>query len=372
MPRRLLLAIVVIACACLPAAAQNVAPYSFQQAVRQGVVDFVVNPWLGANAAHYDALLSALASLRPGLVNRLGFEYGGVSVKKLDFASQYAARIHALLPQARIGGGFPENLKDDYAETLPCDSESDLRLFSRPDLTSRSSATGGRYFWIDISLPAAQDYYICIGKAEIRRGFAHFHFEESNNVAEHSISKHGAIAGYRRIREALISYAKARGLELSFSGEPELAHAMPLDAVYIPARFYIDGFATEYRNRIPTPVGRGYTYALSAAIADHCVAQVPRSTRVLFYIDNFDYHQDDLRRMMELDSLNRRELITRSAQTAHDHGVTFVAALNHCDGCVPASFVGDKCEITSSNVSYYNAATCGDIEAVRRALQIQH
>jgi hypothetical protein len=256
-----------------------------------------------------------------------------------------AKKITQILPRARIGGGFPENLKTAYSENLPCDSETDLRSFSRGDLTNRPAGTGGKYYWIDPSLPAAQEYYICIGKAQIRRGFTHLHFEEADNILKLSAAPQAAVAGYAHVREALLQYGNTMGVTVSFSGEPEMAREIPLDAVYIPARFFEESFDREYQNLVRTQDGNGYTYALSAAIINHYVALVPRRTKVMFYIDNFDYKQDDLRRMMELDGLNRRHLITQSAQAARAGGAVFVPSLNHCDGCVPSNVIGDTCEL---------------------------
>ncbi len=60
----------------MAAAADAPALYTFEEAVSDGVIDFVVNPW-----AHPDisADIDAIGKLNPGLVNRLGFEYGGIA-----------------------------------------------------------------------------------------------------------------------------------------------------------------------------------------------------------------------------------------------------------------------------------------------------
>ena len=340
------------------------ASYEFRQAAGQGVVDFVINPY-----AHfgYDGILGSLRGLDPGLVNRLGFQYGGVTARKLEATGAMARRVRSVLPRARIGGGFPENLRADYSERLPCDGENDVRAFTRAGLTG---AAAGRYFWIDPSLVGAQDYYICIGKAQIRRGFDHLHFEEADNVLKESANRGEAVRGYARVREALLRYGAGLGVAVSFSGEPGLAREMPLDAVYVPARFYTEGFDREYRHRVETREGRGYTYVLSPAIAAHFAGLVGGRAVVLFYVDNFDFHQDDLRRMMELDGPNRRAMIVGSGRVAAEHGVVFVPSLDHCDGCVPPALVGDACEV-SGGVSYYDAVVCGDLEAVGEAIRVQ-
>lgn len=342
--------------------------YSFDEAARRGVVDFVVNPWAKIS---YDAILANLKELQPGLVNRLGFQYGGITLKKLNYTGDMARRIHDVLPQARIGGGFPENLKADYSETLPCDNDTDMETFSRPALTSSPAGTGGKYYWIDPSLEAAQRYYICVGKAQIRRGFAHLHFEESDNVLKQSKSRAGSLAGYAHVRDVLLDYGKSQGVAVSFSGEPDLAASLPLESIYVPSRFYENTFDTQYRNRITTDVGKRYSYVLSSAIVEHYVGLVPSRTKVMFYIDNFDYRQDDLRRMMELDAPNRRILITRSASAAHQHGAIFIPSLNHCDGCIPPEFVGDPNELLpGGKISYYDAAACSDFQTIHDALEI--
>lgn len=340
--------------------------YNFKEAVQHGVIDFVVNPW-----AHPDisADIVEIGRLAPGLVNRLGFEYGGMSSKHLNFSGDAASKIHGLLPRARIGGGFPENLKADYRAVLPCDSETDLRTFTRDGITGKAYDTNNGYYWVDINLVPAQQYYICIGKAQIRRQFDHLHFEESDEILANCASRAACVLGYKRVRDELTQYAKDRGMSLSFSGEPVLASAMVLDSVYIPSRFYIEDFDQQYRNKVSTDVGVRYTYVLSPLIVQDLVRNVPKGTSILFYVDNFDSRQDDLRRMMELDGPNRRELIKRSAKVAAKFGATFVPSYNHCDGCIPLNLVGDPCEANSeSKVSVYNARTCKDLDTIKASL----
>jgi hypothetical protein len=172
--------------------------------------------------------------------------------------------------------------------------------------------------------------------------------------------------------EELARYATERGISLSFSGEPKLAREMALDSVYIPARFYIEDFDREYRNRVSTEFGAQYTYVLSPLIVQGLIREVTKRTGVLFYVDNFDSRQDDLRRMMELDGPNRRELIQRSGEVAARHGATFVPSYSNCDGCVPLNLVGDSCKAKlNSKLSVYNARECGDLEAIRETLAAQ-
>ena len=113
-----------------------------------------------------------------------------------------------------------------------------------------------------------------------------------------------------------------------------------------------------------TAVGNGYTYVLSPQLVQDSLREVPRPTHVLFYVDNFDPRQDDLRRMMELDGPNRRVLIVRSAQTAAKYGATFIPSYNHCNGCVPLDALGDSCEVAVKG-SFYNARVCGDLQAIK-------
>jgi len=358
-------------CLLLPAAvfAESVgidSSYNFKEAVQHGVIDFVVNPW-----AHPDisADIVEIGKLAPGLVNRLGFEYGGMSSKRLNFSGDAASQIHGLLPRARIGGGFPENLKADYRAALPCDSETDLRTFTHDAITGKAYGGNKDYYWVDISLVPAQEYYICIGKAQIRRQFDHLHFEESDEILANCASRAVCVLGYKRVRDELARYAKDRGIGLSFSGEPVLAGEMALDSVYIPARFYVDDFDQQYRNKVSTDVGVGHTYVLSPLIVQDLVREVPKGTNILFYVDNFDSRQDDLRRMVELDGPNRRELIKRSAMVAAKFGATFVPSYNHCDGCIPLNLIGDPCEADSkSNLSVYNARACGDLNTIKASL----
>ena len=358
-------------CLLLPAAvfAESLGPnstYGFKEAVQHGVIDFVVNPWVHPDI---NADIVQIGKLAPGLVNRLGFEYGGLSSKRLNFSGDAASQIRRLLPRARIGGGFPENLKADYRGVLPCDSETDLRTFTRDAITGKAFDSSNGYYWVDINLVPAQEYYICIGKAQIRKQFDHLHFEESDEILANCVSRDACVLGYKRVHDELIQYAKDRGISLSFSGEPVLAHEMALDSVYVPARFYIEDFDQQYRNKVSTDVGVRHTYVLSPLIVQDLVRKVPKGTSILFYVDNFDSRQDDLRRMMELDGPNRRELIKRSAMVAAKFGATFVPSYNHCDGCIPLSLIGDPCESNSeSKLSVYNARACGDLDTIKATL----
>jgi hypothetical protein len=348
------------------AAASINSTYNFKEAVQHGVIDFVVNPWVHPDIS---ADIVEIGRLAPGLVNRLGFEYGGISFKRLNFSGDAASQIHGVLPHARIGGGFPENLKADYRAVLPCDSESDLRTFTRDAITGKAFGSNNGYYWVDINRVPAQQYYICVGKAQIRRKFDHLHFEQSDEILANCASRAACVLGYMRVRDELKRYAEDRAIGLSFSGEPLLAREMVLDSVYVPARFYIEDFDQQYRNKVRTDVGVQYTYVLSPMIVQDLLQKVPKGTSVLFYVDNFDSRQDDLRRMMELDGPNRRALIKRSAEMAAKFGATFVPSYNHCDGCIPLDLIGDPCEAdTESNLSGYNSRACGDLDTIKASL----
>jgi hypothetical protein len=339
------------------------------ESLDHGAIDFVTNPWAQPDVS---ADLEAIGKLKPGLINRLGFEYGGVSLRHLSFSGNAASKLHEMLPRARIGGGFPENLRADYTASLPCESEVDIRAFSRFELTGKAFDKDNNYYWIDPSLKPAQDYYICIGKAQIRRNFNHLHFEEADNILAACTVWSACVTGYKRVRAELQQYANKMGIALSFSGEPKLAQELTLESVYIPARFYIDDFDQKYRNKIKTGVGNEYTYVLSPQIVQDVLKEVPKKTRVLFYVDNFDPRQDDLRRMMELDGPNRRELIIRSAKVAAKYGAVFVPSYNHCHGCVPLNVLGDLCEGgPGAKLSVYNARVCGDLRSIKDSFAAQ-
>ena len=362
---------VALWCLFLPAAAftEHVnasSTYNFKEAVQHGVIDFVVNPWVHPDIS---ADIIEVGRLASGLVNRLGFEYGGMSSKQLNFSGDAASEIHRLLPRARIGGGFPQNLKTDYRAVLPCDSETDLRTFTRSAITGKAFDSRDDYYWVDINLAPAQEYYICIGKAQIRRQFDHLHFEESDEILANCASRAACVLAYRRVRDELQRYAQDLGIGLSWSGEPALAREMALDSVYVPARFYIEDFDRQYRNKVSTAVGMRHTYVLSTLIVQDVMQRVPKGTSIFFYVDNFDSRQDDLRRMMELDGPNRRELIKRSAEVAAKFGATFVPSYNHCDGCIPVSLIGDPCEANpQSKLTVYNARECGDLDTIKTSL----
>jgi hypothetical protein len=92
----------------------------------------------------------------------------------------------------------------------------------------------------------------------------------------------------------------------------------------------------------------------------------------MFYIDNWDPEQDDLRRLMELRSANRRTLIVKSAENAVAGGAYFIPTVYHCEGCGPrADVVGDPCEVLPNGKTQYDAFVCGDWSTIRKALAIE-
>jgi hypothetical protein len=232
-----------------------------------------------------------------------------------------------------------------------------------------------RFVMLDMSKVAAQDYEICLGQIYVRQGFTFLQFEGMAGIVAHSGSHAAAVAGYRRIRDAVQAYADAIGTQVYFSGDWQFARELRLDATYDPARFYHTTVPqwVRYQNRISQPgFGNGYTYVLSPKIIADRVASVPPYTRVMFYIDNWDPQQDDLRRLMELGSANRRTLILKSAQNAAAGGAYFIPTVYHCEGCGPkAQVVGDPCEVLTNGKTQYDAYLCGDWPTIRQALAIE-
>ena len=156
-----------------------------------------------------------------------------------------------------------------------------------------------------------------------------------------------ALAAYTQLALNLRRRAADKGRPLYLSGDFTTAAALKLEAVYEPSRFYhLEPAYKRYQNRVARPgAGNGYSYVLSPAIIEDQKAKLPATTAVLFYVDNWNDKEDDLRRMMELDAGNRRFMIAQSLVVARQHGALFVPSLDHCVGCVAPRLVGDACEI---------------------------
>ena len=345
----------------------SVGTYTLEEAIAQGVVDINYNPWTKRSIA---PMTSHLAELNPGLINRIGFLYGGPSTFFLNAMRDVVAAVRQILPRALFGGGFNESVYNDYRQTLDCGGDGGSQTFDAGEVSSAKNPGSNAHF-VDIAKPAAQDFYICIGRMLIDRGVTYLHFEAPVLVLNAASSAAGGVAGYRRVRGELIRYALQKHLTLYFSGDPSLAAQMTLDGVYMPSRLYHVTVPDllRYQNRIEEPhVGVGYTYALSSKMIDDTVRETPPGMHVFFYIDNWDESQDDLRRLMELDAENRRRLLVLSATAAHAGGAYFIPPLTHCEGCVQPGHVGDACEILKDGVSEYDAYACGDFAAIGLAL----
>lgn len=238
------------------------------------------------------------------------------------------------------------------------------------DLSQRSL---GDTAWLDLARPEARDYYLCIGLALIDKGFTLIGFPEHENVIAHASSKPDAVTNFVSVFKQLRQYGESKGERIYFSGDPATdATVTEVDFYYVPARFFHTTFAQQYQNKVSRPgIGVGYAYSLSPRRVHDVMATVPPGRRVFFYVDNWDAKQDDLRRFMELDSANRRYLLSTSAHTARQGGAYFILNLLHCVDCIPASVVGDRCEVRPDGKTEYDAVTCGDLPTIKQALQAQ-
>jgi hypothetical protein len=341
--------------------------YKFDDSVKHGVVDLYFNPWSNRDIR---PLISHLGEINPGLINRVGFEYGGPSQYFINAVGELVIRIRSVLPRVLIGGGLNEAIHRSYKETLQCGGAMGNQSFQFSELVT-GSQLGADANLVDITKSRAQDFYACIGQMLIERGVTYLHFEAPTLVLSASPSRDSAANGYLSVRDRLITYATQRHLKIYFSGDPTLAKILQLDGIYMPSRLFhvsIPSYFRYQRRIAESGSGVGYTYALSFNIVDDTVGSVPKRTKVFFYIDNWDESQDDLRRFSELDGVNRRRLLIESAITAGKGGAYFIPPLEHCEGCVNANHVGDKCEILANGKSEYDAYECGDFPTISDAL----
>ena len=339
--------------------------HSLDQASNLGMVDVSSDYWARSNL---EQLIADLRLINPGIVNRFGFFYGGPTRKWIDVTGGIARAIRSALPKALMGAGFPEAILVDYDETLDCGSEE--KRFVTIDLASQKFTE--KVSWIDMSKGAAKGYYICLGERFLDQGFSLLHFEAPELVLQHSVDPKTAVRAYQMVAETLTDYAARKGIPIYFSGDQVLSKLIPLHAVYVASRFYHTTVpkAEPYKNRIERPGhGIGYSYSLSQRIVTDVVKESRSGIKVFFYIDNWDWKQDDLRRVMELDQENRRYLIESSITTARLGGAYFAPSLEHCRGCVPTVVVGDRCEITETGKSRYDADACGDVPTIAKALR---
>ncbi len=336
--------------------------YDWPEALEKGALDLSSDRWSGRDRG---ALIAHLAELDPGIVNRFAFFFGGASEQDLAATAAVAAKVHQAVPRAIMGATLPELIRADYAVALTCGGKA--TSFVAGDITGQAS---GDYRWLDMSRPAAAAYYECLGERYLGMGFSLIHFENSGTVIRNSANHAQALAAYVQVAAELRRRAGEQGRPLYLSGDFTTAAALKLEAVYEPSRFYhMEPGYKRYQNRVPRPGhGNGYSYVLSLAIIEDQKAKLPATTAVLFYVDNWNDKEDDLRRMMELDADNRRFMIAQSLVVARQHGALFVPSLDHCVGCVAPRLVGDPCEILLDGRSQYDALTCGDIHTLRQNL----
>ena len=351
---------IVLAALWLGTAMQQPAPYSWRQALTKGVLDLSSDRWSGRDRG---ALIGHLAELDPGIVNRFAFFFGGAAEADLAATATLAATIHQAVPRALLEATLPELLHRDYAVGLDCGARA--MRFTVAELGGQASGDGR---WIDMSRPQAAAYYECLGDHYLDIGFSVLHFENPGTVIRNSADPAQALAAYRQVAGALRRRAAAEGRPLYLSGDVPTAALLGLEAAYEPSRFYHREPAyLRYQNRVPRPNG-GHSYVLSPAIIADDRARLPPSTALLFYVDNWNDEEDDLRRMMELDAGSRRFMIAQSLAVARQHGAMFVPSLDHCVGCVAPRLVGDPCEILPDGRSQYDALSCGDLPTIRQAL----
>ncbi len=340
-------------------------PYDWPQALAKGVLDLSSDRWSGRDRG---ALVAHLAALDPGIVNRFAFFFGGASEDDLVATAAFAATVHQAVPRAILGATLPELIHADYALSTSCGGRA--TSFAADDITGRSA---GNYRWLDMSRPQAAAYYECLGERYLDIGFSFIHFENSGTVIRNSANPAQALAAYTQLALNLRRRAADKGRPLYLSGDFTTAAALKLEAVYEPSRFYhLEPAYKRYQNRVARPgAGNGYSYVLSPAIIEDQKAKLPATTAVLFYVDNWNDKEDDLRRMMELDAGNRRFMIAQSLVVARQHGALFVPSLDHCVGCVAPRLVGDACEILPDGRSQYDALTCGDMQTIRQNLHAE-
>lgn len=357
--------ILVVALAYITVSSRTMAAeqlYDLDLALRKGAVDLAsLHP-----RSETGDIINHLKVIQPGIVNRFGYFWGGPSERRMADAQSIIVEIRKTLPHALLGGALSESISGKYNELIFCNENGKARQFRLEELTSGVVQQKDAIF-VDLSKDAAVEFYRCVGKRYIDMGFNIIHFESPASVIRHAGSPDAAMSSYIMIIQELREYARYRGRPLYLSGDLFLSRNARLELLYIPSRVYHNTVPDymPFRRKILNPgVGVGYTYALSEEIVRFYANALGGNTKVMFYVDNWDRNQDDLRRFMELDAANRRKFIQLSYATARKYGSFFVVPLNHCTGCVEAAFVGDQCEIVDSNMTEYNAVRCNDVEFI--------
>jgi hypothetical protein len=344
--------------------APKVEPYKFEEALQKGAVDLSSNYWTGHDRA---PLIAQLAKIDPGLVNRFAFFYGGANRQDVLETKTITGVIHSAVPRALMGATLPEHIRVDYDTKLSCPGTGETRYTAQGIGNQHQS---DKLVWLDISRPISSDYYICLGRQYIDMGFSFIHFENAGGVIAHSADPNAALRMLTGVARVLRDYATIGRRPLYLSGDPATAVPLKLDAVYEPSRFYhLEPAYQKFQNKVLRPGhGIGYSYVLSRNIIAEEKSLLPSGVAVLFYVDNWNSDEDDLRRMMELDVDNRRFLIAQSLIVARQNGAYFVPSLDHCVGCIPANDVIDKCEILPNNQTQYDAFSCEDIPILAKYL----
>jgi hypothetical protein len=351
------------------AASAGAQPYSFQQAAELGMVYLAPSHDAGEN----DRIIRRLSEINPGIVEGLGYLWGGPTEQRLAYAATIAAKVRQQLPRVLLGAAWSEGIRPGYDEVLHCGGSLGERRFTVDEISWRRPQ-GQSSVWVDLSKPAAVSFYDCVGQIYIDRGFTVLRFEAPTLMLRYSAGPATAAEAFARVAVDMRAYAARRGQPIYFIGDPNLARYVHLDGVYVPSRFYHTTLASalKYQNRISRPaIGVGYSYALSPLIVRETVDRVPAGTKVFFDVDNWDPRQDDLRRFMELDHDNRRFLILQSARNARQGGAYFIPPLDHCGGCVPRDAVIDPCEVLPNGSTEYNAMRCRDLAVINEALHPQ-
>ena len=367
----MLLAAVLGLAVNLPQAHAQIAGDALDRAIAQGVVNWRIDPQWPATK---DVQLGLLQRLHPGLVYKIGLRtgWGQVDEGTLKSAGDIAGLIKAKIPDIMLGIGIGESVKPGLDVTLDCGGVS--RRFIAAHMTNPRKPLLGGTAWVDVSTDAGRDFYECQARKLIDSGYSLINPDGGGLVIKNAASPQKAVENFNRVFAGLKTYARSIGRAVYISGDVDMLHdGVDIDAAYLPSRFYhvtIPQYR-KYQNKVSRPgVGVGYSYVLSPRIVADFRFESSSRTRLFFYVDNWDPAQDDLRRLMELDGVNRRFLIVESAKTAHANGAYFIPSLNHCDGCIPSSVIGDRCELTPgrSDRTEYDAVRCEDESAIEEAL----